>query len=51
MKAMLEPRIVAARIQGPEFLAHGVPGLPERIDISSQGAFMQAFAVVDDASL
>jgi hypothetical protein len=41
MKAMLEPRIVAARIHGPEFLVQGVAGLPERMEISSQGALMK----------
>src|SRR5882724_11843786 len=44
IKAMLEPRIVAARIHGPEFSAQRVPGLPERMEISSQGAFMQVLS-------
>src|SRR5258708_34967580 len=40
MKAMLEPRIVAARIHGPEFLAQGVAGRTGRMEISSQRALM-----------
>jgi hypothetical protein len=40
MKAMLEPRIVAVRIQGAELLAQGVPGVPERINDSSHGVFI-----------
>jgi hypothetical protein len=43
MKAMLEPSIVAARIHGPAFPVHGTLGVAERIDISSQGAFIKRF--------
>src|SRR5215469_2128316 len=41
MKAMLVPRIAAARIQGPDWGAHGVLSAPDRMAASSQGGFMQ----------
>src|SRR5438477_10161418 len=37
MKAMLEPRMVAARIQGPASGLQGWLGVPERMVSSSQG--------------
>src|SRR4051812_42355419 len=37
MNAMLEPRIVAARIQGPEVLGQGAAALPDRMTPSSHG--------------
>jgi hypothetical protein len=37
INAMLEPKIVAARIHGPEALEHGATAAPERIRTSSQG--------------
>src|SRR5436309_209435 len=42
MKAMLEPRMAAAIIQGPASGAHGLPELPDRIKASSHGGFIQA---------
>jgi hypothetical protein len=41
MKAMLEPRIVAARIQGPDAGPQGSGDVPEWITPSSHGGFMQ----------
>jgi hypothetical protein len=40
MKAMLEPRMVAASTQGRDFSAHGTPGAPARITASSHGCFI-----------
>ncbi len=37
IKAMLEPMMVAARIQGPELGAQGASLLPERTTPSSHG--------------
>src|SRR5216683_933774 len=42
MNARLEPRMVAARIQGPACALHGLPSPPDRIMASSHGGFMQA---------
>jgi hypothetical protein len=42
MKAMLDPRIAAARIHGSAPFAHGSPGRPDLITASSHGVFMQA---------
>src|SRR5262245_7405428 len=39
MNAMLEARMVAARIHGCAALAQGAPSLPERRTTSSQGVF------------
>src|SRR5438105_11903563 len=41
MKAMLVPRIAAARIHGPDCGRHGRSAVAERIAASSQGAFMR----------
>jgi hypothetical protein len=41
MKAMLEPRIVAARIQRLARVAHGTSVFAERIAASSQGGFIE----------
>src|ERR1700730_11715673 len=42
MKAMLEPRIVAASIQVLALAAHGTPAPVDRITTSSQGVLMKA---------
>src|SRR5580765_2990706 len=47
MNAMLEPRMVAVRIQNFASAPHGLPSPADRIMASSQGAFMKA----TDASL
>src|SRR5712664_2160264 len=47
MNAMLDPRMVAVRIQTLASDPHGLPSPADRIMASSQGAFMQAI----DASL
>jgi hypothetical protein len=41
MKAMLEPRIVAARTHDSEFPAQGAANLPARMIDSSHGCLMQ----------
>jgi hypothetical protein len=41
MNAMLDPRMVAARIQGRAFALHEMPAF-DRITASSQGGFTQA---------
>jgi hypothetical protein len=41
MKAMLEPRIVAPSIHGPDFATHGAPPFPERATVSSHGVFIE----------
>src|SRR5579864_1480067 len=40
MKAMLEPRIVAASTHGRDFSAHGADKAPARITASSHGCFI-----------
>src|SRR5437762_9359742 len=42
MNAMLDPRIVAARIQTLACSAHGISSPPDRSTASSQGVLMQA---------
>jgi hypothetical protein len=42
MNAMLEPRIVAASIQGFDVLAHGSPESADRSTASSQGCLMHS---------
>src|SRR5437588_10404710 len=42
MKAMLEPRIVAASTHDSEFLAHGAANVPARMIGSSHGCLMQS---------
>jgi hypothetical protein len=41
MKAMLEPTIVAARIQGPACVLHGISALLDWSTASSHGVFME----------
>jgi hypothetical protein len=41
MKAMLDARIVAARIQRPARSAHGTSALADRITASSHGGIMK----------
>jgi len=41
MKAMLEPRIVAARIQRPTCFVHGTSALIDRITASSHADFIE----------
>jgi hypothetical protein len=45
MKAMLEPKIVAARIQGSDARAHGETVTPDLITPSSQGC-LKIFAML-----
>jgi hypothetical protein len=40
MKAMLEPKIVAARTHGLDLPAHGVSRIPDRITASSHGCLI-----------
>jgi hypothetical protein len=40
MNAMLEPRIVAARIHGFDLSAHGPASVPDRITASSHGCLI-----------
>src|SRR5216683_2873832 len=42
IKAMLEPRIVAARIQRPARAAHGTSAFTDRTTASPHGGFMKA---------
>jgi hypothetical protein len=42
IKAMLEPRIVAARIQRPALAVDGTSAFLDRITASSHGGFMAA---------
>jgi hypothetical protein len=42
MKAMLEPRIVAARIQCPACFMHGTSASIDRMMASSHGGFIKA---------
>src|SRR6266480_5142797 len=42
MKAMLEPRMVAARIQLPAWVSQGASALADRITASSHGGLMMA---------
>src|SRR5713226_6052859 len=42
IKAMLEPRIVAASIQRPACAAHGTSAFTDRTTASSHGGFMKA---------
>jgi hypothetical protein len=48
--AKLEPRMFAARTQGPASAQHGIPALPDRITASSYGGFMQAQAKSNSSS-
>jgi hypothetical protein len=48
MKAMLEPSIVAARIQGPDVLEHGIAHGCARISASSQGSRIRVDMLVPD---
>ncbi len=41
MKAMLEPRMVAARIQRPARLVHGASAFNDWITASSHGGFIE----------
>jgi hypothetical protein len=41
IKAMLEPRMVAASTQGPAFALHGAPAFRDRMTPSSHGGFME----------
>jgi hypothetical protein len=49
MKAMLEPKIVAASIQLRERAPHAVPAIPDRIVASSHGCFISVWMVIDPA--
>src|SRR6267378_3763818 len=46
IKAMLEPRMVAARIQLPAWIAHGPSALADRMKASSHGGFMKAYLCI-----
>jgi len=41
MKAMLEPRMVAAKTHGRDSGRHGIAGRPERMTASSHGCRIQ----------
>src|SRR5579863_712826 len=51
MKAMLEARMVAARIQRPACALPGTPTLADRITASSQGKFTEVRMHLDDKRL
>jgi len=46
---MLEPRMVAARIQGAAACRHGESAGVERIAVSSQGAFIEVRDAVESS--
>jgi hypothetical protein len=51
MKAILEPRMVTARIHGSALFTHGAVAVPDWIAVSSQGAFIKQFGEKTTASL
>jgi hypothetical protein len=50
MKAMLEPRIVAASIHGPEAFGHGAPGAFDFMTPSSHGWLMTLLIMIQAVS-
>jgi hypothetical protein len=46
MKAMLDPRMVAASIHGLALSVHGTSPPPDRITASSQGALMETMDAI-----
>jgi hypothetical protein len=47
MKAMLEARMVAARIHALDRVPHGIVAAADRITISSHGVFMRDWFLAD----